>query len=130
MSRTPNVPATDQIAEEACPRKERRRHRRHPAEQQIMVYWQGKFGLSHESSAVLRNVSAGGFAIELTEKFEVGSVVVVKADERSLQCMVRHVQQYSDSFLAGLEVLSSSDGSSCTRSLEGLASALADPSAD
>ena len=130
MSRTPNVPAADRIAEEASPREERRRHRRQPAQEPVMVYWQGKFGLPCESSAELRNISAGGFAIELTEKFDVGSVVVVKTAERSLQCIVRHVQQHSDSFLAGLEVLSSSDGSSSARSLEGLSSALSGPDAE
>lgn len=71
-------------------------------------------------------VRGGGFAIELGEKFPVGAVVVVKASQRSLQCMVRHVQQHSDSFLIGLEVLSASDGRTVARSLEGLSSAVSD----
>jgi hypothetical protein len=74
----------------------------------------------------LRNVSVGGFAVELGESFAVGAVVVVKASERSLQCMVRHVQELSDSFLIGLEVLSASDGSTLARSLEELSSAPSD----
>ena len=130
MSRTPSVPKTAQTAEDAPHREERRRHPRHPAEEQILVHWQGKFGLPCESSAVLRNVSAGGFAIELVERFHVGSVVIVKTPERSLQCMVRHVQQHSDRFLVGLEVLSASDGSTCTRSLQGLSSILSDSSSE
>jgi hypothetical protein len=126
VNRTPSSPKTARSVEDAPLQEERRRHPRHEAEEQVLVYWQTKSGLPRESAAVLRNVSAGGFAIELVERFEVGAVVVVKASERSLQCAVRHVQQHSDSFLIGLEVLSASDGSTLARSLEGLSSGLSD----
>ena len=124
MNTPPSGPKRDRSVEGFPPRKEQRRHQRHAADQQVLVYWQTKSGVPSESSATLRNVSAGGFGIELNERFTVGAVVVVKASERSLQCAVRHVQQYSDSFLIGLEVLSTSDGSSLARSLEELSSAL------
>jgi PilZ domain len=126
MNRTPGVPRTTRTAEDAATPKERRRHQRHAAEQQVQICWQSKSGLPRESEATLRNVSAGGFAVELDESFPVDAMVVVKASERWLQCAVRHVQQNSDSYLIGLEVLAASDGSTLARSLEGLSSALSD----
>ena len=126
MSRTPIVPEAARTGKRTAQQEERRRHPRHLAEGQILVHWQSKFGLLRESSALLKNVSAGGFAIELDEKFPVGGVVIVETSERSLQCMVRHVQQQPHSFLVGLEVLSASDDSTCARSLEALSSALSD----
>lgn len=126
MSRTPGVPETDRTGTDladVAEQEELRRDRRYGAEGQVLVYWQSRYGRPLESAATLRNVSVGGFAIELSERFLVGAVVVVKASERSLQCMVRHVQELSDSFLIGLEVLSASDGSTFAHSLEELSSA-------
>lgn len=117
---------TSRIREDAAIRKERRSHPRHLANQQILVYWQNKAGLPCEAPAVLKDVSAGGFAIEVDERFPVGGAVTVRTSERSLQCTVRHVQQQSTGYLTGLEVLSTSDGSTCERSLKRLFSALAD----
>ena len=120
MSRTPAITVTAQTIKDAAHRVERRRYPRHPAQGEVLVYWQDKSALPCDTSAVLRNVSAFGFAIELVERFPVGGAVTVRTAERSLQCTVRHVQQYPNSFLVGLEVLSSSDGSTCERSLQGL----------
>jgi hypothetical protein len=129
MSRTPKVAQTDRTGTDladVAQGEERRRDRRYGAEGQVLVYWQSRYGRPQESAAILRNASAGGFAIELGESFPVGAVVVIKASERSLQCMVRHVQELSDSFLIGLEVLSASDGSTLARALDGLSSGLSD----
>ncbi len=124
MSRTPAMTETARAAKDGAHRVERRRHSRYPAQGEVVVYWQNKSGLPCDSSAVLRNVSAFGFAIELVERFPVGGAVTVRTAERSLQCTVRHVQKYPNSFLVGLEVLGTSDGSACERSLQGLSSAL------
>ena len=126
MSRTPSVPEAARTAKGAAQQEERRRNPRHLAEGQVLVHWPSKFGFLRESSALLRDVSVGGFAIDLVEKLPVGGVVIVETSERSLQCMVRHVQQQPHSFLVGLEVLSASDDSTCARSLEALSSALSD----
>jgi len=116
---------TSRIRKDAAIREERRLHPRHLAKQDVLVYWQNKSGLPFEAPAVLIDVSAGGFAIELSERFPVGGAVTVRTSERSLQCTVRHVQQQPNGFLVGLEVLSTSDGSACERSLKELSSALA-----
>ena len=129
MSRTPNVPETDRSGTDladVAQVEERRCDQRYSAEGKVVVCWQSRYGRPQESAAILRNVSLGGFALELGESFAVGAVVVVKASERSLQCMVRHVQELSDSFVIGLEVLSASDGSPLARSLDGLSSGLSD----
>ncbi len=114
------------IRKDVVIREERRLHPRHLANQDVLVYWQNKSGLPFEAPAVLRNVSARGFAIELAERFPVGGAVTVRTSVGSLQCTVRHVQKQSNSFLAGLEVLSISDGNTWERSLKRLSSALTD----
>jgi hypothetical protein len=124
MSRTPSLPKTTRTDADVVQREERRTDPRYGAEGQVLVHWLSRFGLPRESAAVLRNVSVSGFAIELVEEFPVDAVVVVKASERSIQCRVRHVQQYPDRFLIGLEVLSGSDGTTRAQSLEALSSAL------
>ena len=117
---------TSKTHQDVAVRQDRRRHPRHLAEQKVLVYWRNRSGLPCETAAVLRNVSARGFAIELRERFPVGGAVTVRTSEGSLQCTVRHVQEQPDGFLAGLEVISVSDGSRWERSLMGLSSALAD----
>jgi hypothetical protein len=120
-----NETSTSRIRQDVDIREERRRHPRHLAKREVLVYWQNKAGMPCEAAAVVRNVSARGFAIELVERFPVGGAVTVRTSEGSLQCTVRHVQKQPNCFLAGLEVISISDGSRWERSLKRLSSALA-----
>jgi hypothetical protein len=130
VNRQPTMTEASRTTNDVTHREERRHHPRYSVKEDVLVYWQNKSGLPCEASATLRNVSAYGFAIELVERFPVGGAVTVRTTERSLQCTVRHVQQHANSFLAGLEVLSASDGSTCERSLKVLSSALADSIAE
>jgi len=116
---------TLRIRQETAIREERRRHPRHLAEQKVLVYWQDKAGLPCDAPAILRNVSARGFAIELAVRFPVGGAVTVRTTERSLQCTIRHVQKQANGFLAGLEVISVSDATAWEQSLMKLSTALA-----
>ena len=120
---------TSRIREIVTPTTERRRHSRQPANQDVLVYWQDKSGLPYEARAVLKNLSARGFAIELAEKFPVGGAITVRTSQGSLQCTIRHVQQLPNSFLAGLEVVATSVDGPWERSLDRLRSALASATA-
>ena len=73
---------------------------------------------------MVRNTSPRGFGIRTDRTFRVGQSITVRTPERSLECKVRHVQEHSYSFMIGLEIQSSSDGSSLERSLDSLSSAL------
>jgi hypothetical protein len=104
--------------------QELRRHPRQPADDVVLLYWADGHGLPQEACAVIRDVSARGFGVETDRRFEIGEAVTVRTPERSLACIVRHAQEYPNSFVMGLEILSSSDGSSHESSLANLASAL------
>lgn len=105
-------------------RTDHRRDPRHPAQTVVLIYWLDDARLPCDACAVIRDVSARGFGIETDQNFFVGQALTIRTAERSLQCVVRHMQELPNSFLAGLEVLSSSDGSSLEFSLANLASNL------
>ena len=107
-----------------APGVESRRYPRSPAQTVVLIYWLDDRGLPCDACAVIRDVSARGFGIETDQNFLVGQALTIRTAERSLQCVVRHMQEYPSSFLAGLEVVASSDGSSLESSLANLASIL------
>jgi hypothetical protein len=102
-----------------------RRDPRHPAQTVVLIYWLDDTGLPCDACAVIRDVSSRGFGIETDRCFPVGQTLTIRTAASSLECVVRHMQEFPDSFLAGLEVLSSSDGSSLEYSLATLSAALA-----
>jgi hypothetical protein len=101
-----------------------RRDPRRPAQTVVLIYWLDNTGLPCDACAVIRDVSARGFGIETDRCFPVGQALTIRTATRSLECVVRHMQEYPNSFLAGLEVLSSSDGSSLESSLANLSAAV------
>ena len=104
--------------------KEARQHARTPARSVVLIYWQDDARLPCEASSVIRNVSAGGFGMRTDRPFNIGKSITVRTPQRSLACIVRHVQPEPHSYLVGLEILSASDGSSLEQSLTSLSNAL------
>ena len=113
---TPAVPSTQ---------SDHRRDPRRPAQTVVLIYWLDITGLPCEACAVIRDVSARGFGIETDQCFPVGRRLTIRTAASSLECVVRHMQVFPSSFLDGLEVLSSSDGSSLESSLANLSAAIA-----
>jgi hypothetical protein len=91
----------------------------------VRVYWQDEMGRQREAPALLHDVSAGGFGIELQDRLEVGTIVTVRTMVNSPRCEVRHVQANAKRVLIGVQVLPSEDGSRHEDSLQKLAAALA-----
>jgi hypothetical protein len=104
---------------------DRRRYRRFWVGINVRLYWQDEQGRQRESAALLRDVSAGGFGIELQDVLEVGMIVTVRTIVNSPRCEVRHVQANDKRVLIGVRVLPSDDGSRHEESLQKLADALA-----
>jgi hypothetical protein len=100
-----------------------RRDPRRPAQTVVLIYWLDDAGLACDACAIIRDVSARGFGIETDQCFPVGQSLTIRTVDNALECVVRHMQEYPNSFLAGLEVLSSSDGSSLESSLASLSAA-------
>ena len=115
---------TSQAPEETTSRPHSRRHERQETRVPVQIYWQDDIGLPCEAVALVRNTSARGFGIRTDRDFRIGQSITVRTPERSMACEVRHVQEHSYSFMVGLEIQSSSDGSSLERSLDSLSSAL------
>ena len=107
------------------PSAERRRYRRFWVGLNIRVYWQDEQGRQREAPALLRDVSAVGFGIELQDRLEVGTLVTVRTMVNSPRCEVRHMRANQKRVLIGVKVLPSEDGSRHEESLEKLAAALA-----
>ena len=91
----------------------------------MRVSWQDEQGRQREAPALLRDVSAGGFGIELQNPLEVGMLITVRTMVNSCRCEVRHVRANEKRVLVGLRVLPPEDGSSHEESLEKLGAALA-----
>lgn len=103
---------------------EHRRDPRHPARTVVLIYWVNGAGLPCDACAIISDVSARGFGVETDRRFPVGQRLTIRTADNSLECVVRHMQEYPNSFLAGLEVLSASDGSSLEASLANLSAAV------
>jgi hypothetical protein len=116
--------ASVQIGPVESPLIEQRRSRRFSTTLDLEIYWEDEYGLPCVSPAVVRNVSAGGFGIELGRKPPVGSLLTVRTAENSIQCVVRHAQPDQCAYLVGVEILSAPDGTTPTQLLERLAAAL------
>lgn len=104
---------------------ERRRYRRFWVGLNVRVYWQDEQGRQREAPALLRDVSAGGFGIELQDRLEIGTLVTVRTMVNSPRCEVRHVRANEKRVVIGVKVLPSEDGSRHEESLAKLAAALA-----
>lgn len=105
--------------------EERRTHHRHPANLTVQVYWRGAAGELESAAGVIRNISGGGFGLELERPLEDGQLLSVQTKEGALQCVVRHVRTDNAKYFVGMEVISASDGSNHERSLKELALVLA-----
>ena len=125
MSKTDALTETTRAPSEACPEVDRRHHPRYSAGDEVLVCWQDDAGLQCEARAIVGDISASGFGVEINRSIPLTTIVTVSAPERSLRCAVRHIQEFPNSFLVGLEVLSSSDDTPLAKSLEQLSSALA-----
>ena len=102
-----------------------RRDPRYPSQTVVLINWTDAQGFPCDACAVIRDVSARGFGIETDQQFPIGQPLTIRTAVNSLECVVRHLQEYPNSFLAGLEVLSSSDGSALESSLANLSAAIA-----
>ena len=107
------------------PKLEQRKHRRVAANLGVRVYWQAGPGPLYDAPGIVRDVSAGGFGIELERELSRGELISVETPEGSLQCIVRHVEQTPRGRRIGVEVMAASDGSNHRRSLDNLRIALA-----
>lgn len=103
---------------------ERRRYRRFWVGLNVDLSWQDEQGREREAQALLRDVSAGGFGIELEERVEVGLVITIRTMVTSARCEVRHTHANGKTVVIGVKVLPSEDGSRHEESLEKLAAAL------
>ena len=123
----PAEPAEDAgtVRSPEIPAVERRRYRRFWVGLNVRVYWQDEQGRQREAPALLCDVSAGGFGIELQDRLEVGTLVTVRTMVNSPRCEVRHMRANDKRVLIGVKVLPSEDGSRHEESLEKLAAALA-----
>ena len=130
MSTTKVATDLGQVVHETTSQPDTRREMRHDTRAVVQIYWQDDAQLPCEAVAVIRNISARGFGVTTDRSFTVGQSITVRAAERSMQCEVRHVQERRCSFTVGLEIRSSSDGSSLERSLRSLASAVDAPVPD
>ena len=122
---TQPVEQTEAIRPFEAPGAERRRYRRFWVGLNVRVYWQDEQGRQREAPALLRDVSAGGFGIELQDRLEVGMLITVRTMVNSPRCEVRHMNANEKRVLIGVRVLPSEDGSRHEESLEKLAAALA-----
>lgn len=121
-----NAQITQAAAQSVVPaEKEARKYARTPARSVVLIYWQDAAKLPCEATAIVRDVSAGGFGLRTDRPFDVGKSITVRTPQRSLECAVRHVQEEPHSYLVGLQILSASDGSSLEQSLTSLSDALA-----
>ena len=128
MKESPTLTGQTTTGAEACSAEstvvEQRRHRRISTTLDVRISWQDEFGLQCHAFAVVRDVSAGGFGIELDRQPPLGSLLTVRTLKSSMQCVVRHVQPQQDTFLVGVEMLPAPDGTTPTQSLERLAASL------
>ena len=125
MSRSANLP-TDKPGDSAERLQvEQRRHRRIPANLNVQVTWIDAFGFENAAPAVVRDVSAGGFGIELGQSRPVGSRLTLATQANAMRCVVRHIRSGRGRFYLGLEILPSVDEIAKTKeSLESLRTAL------
>lgn len=104
------------------PRVERRRSKRFVTELQVRLCWSDEASRVFEGSGVVRNVSAGGFGVEFSQRLPVDQILTVKTLSSSLPCVVRHVQEKAEGVLIGMQVLQPFDDR--MGSLERLSTAL------
>lgn len=126
-SEVPTQPVADsETTKSPQPRAaERRRYRRFWVGINVRIYWQDELGRQREAPALLHDVSAGGFGIELQDRVEVGTIITVRTMVNSPRCQVRHIQANEKRVLIGVEVLPSEDGARHEESLQKLAAAFA-----
>jgi hypothetical protein len=125
MNKVEAVTGSTNATPEATIRADNRRDLRTAARAVVLIYWQDERKLPCETTAVIRDVSAGGFGVRTDRSFPEGKSITVRTPERSLECTVRHVQQQPHSFFVGLQIRPSSDGSGHEQSLGSLSAALA-----
>lgn len=107
-------------------RAEQRKHPRRAVHFLVRVFWQQDHSADLiEAPGLIRDVSAGGIGIELTQSLPKGKLLSVQTTAGALQGVVRHVRQFSNGYIVGMEVLSASDGSNHRRSLRNLEIAVA-----
>ena len=110
---------------------EQRRHRRIPTSLNVEVAWVDGFGFKKAAAAVVKDISAGGFGIELYRHRPAGSRLTVTTQTNAMACIVRHVRAVRDEFYLGLEIMPSVDEiTKAKESLENLRTALSRDTAD
>jgi PilZ domain len=107
-------------------RIEQRKHQRFPTRLRVRIHWTDDSGTLLNAPGIVKDVSAGGFGIELDRPFSIGELLSVETHVGSLQCIVRHTQENAGTCRVGVHVLAASDGSDHRRSLDNLATALAE----
>ena len=92
------------------PRIDRRRSRRFLTELRVRLCWQDEGSRLCDGPGAIRNVSAGGLGIEFSQRLPIDQLLTVRTFSSALQCVVRHVQERTEGFLVGVQVLRSPDG--------------------
>lgn len=106
-------------------RKEKRGHPRSTADLDVRLYWQDDIGNLFDAPACVKDISAGGFEVEVDTGLGIGRLATVKTSKgSSLYCVVRHRQSGPKGVLVGLEALPTPDAKELLRVLEGLSAAL------
>lgn len=105
---------------------ERRKHLRHVTALSVTIFWRDESGLLREMPGIVRDVSAGGFGIEVDYQFHAGQALSVETQSGTLKCQIRHVQERQDGSLVGVEVLLASDASDQVQSLRKLSQAFSE----
>ena len=107
-------------------RAEQRRHPRLSTNLEVQVCWIDAFGFQNEGTAVVKNISAGGFGIEFGHNRPLGSRLTVRTGTNSIQCLVRHTQPRQGDVYLGLEVLPTLEEAGASQSLDRLGTVLSD----
>lgn len=122
MSKADSVPESEAEAVGI----EQRKDRRYNKEFGVRLYWLGDSADLREIPGVVKDISAGGFGIDVDQPFIVGQLVSVGTSEGALQCSVCHVRPgQNQTYRVGMKILSASDGCDHKRSLENLDIAVA-----
>jgi hypothetical protein len=105
---------------------EYRKHPRRSVNFRARVFWQERSGDLIEAPGLIRDVSASGLGIEVSQSLPMNKLLSVETFAGALQGIVRHVRQLSEGYLLGMEVWAASDGSNHQRSLRNLEIAMSE----
>ena len=107
MSRSVNLPTDKPGDSSERLQVEQRRHRRIPANLNVQVTWIDAFGFENAAPAVVRDVSAGGFGIELRKAVPSGHDSCLRLRRMPCAASSGISGPGGDGFYLGLQILPS-----------------------